>query len=125
LHFNRKTVIFAGKNIQSMKTSEALRRYQELNYKDMEKVKAIVERGKDGKFSVYMDNYDYEFGLAGFGNTVNEAIEDFYNSYKEEMELNNKEGKKTPDLEFNIEYDASSSLNLYSDKKNYTHLQKV
>jgi len=44
----------------------------------METVKVIVECGKGGKYSAFMDCYDYDFGLSGFGDTVKEAISDFY-----------------------------------------------
>ncbi|MCL2511335.1 MAG: hypothetical protein FWF09_04730 [Bacteroidales bacterium] len=45
----------------------------------MEKVKVIVECGSDGKYSAFMDCYDYDFSLAGFGNTAKDAIADFVN----------------------------------------------
>ena len=42
------------------------------------KVKVIVECGTDGKYSAFMDCYDYDFSLAGFGNTAKDAVNDFY-----------------------------------------------
>ena len=71
----------------------------------MQKVKVIVERGSDNKYSAYMDCYDFDFGLAGFGNTSNEAIADFYEAYEQEKRMSLKEGKETPELVFDIFYD--------------------
>jgi hypothetical protein len=59
----------------------------------METIKVIVECGKDGKYSAYMDCYDYDFGLSGFGNTAKEAINDFYSCVEEEKAMCKKEGK--------------------------------
>ena len=80
----------------------------------MEKVKVIVERGNDNKYSAYMDFYDFDFGLAGFGNTAKEAIADFYEAYEQEKRMCSKEGKNIPDLVFDICYDLSFQNNLYN-----------
>jgi hypothetical protein len=71
--------------------------------------KVIVELGNDNKYSAYMDCCGYDFGLAGFGSTAKEAVEDFYESYREEREMCAKEGKPCPELEFDIRYDIASS----------------
>jgi hypothetical protein len=73
-----------------------------IEIKSMEKVKVIVELGSDNRYSAYMDCYDYNFGLAGFGSTAKDAIEDFYESYREERDMCAKEGKEMPELEFDI-----------------------
>ncbi len=77
------------------------------------KVNVIVERGKDNKFSAYMDYYDFDFGLAGFGATAKDAIADFYAAYEQEKELCAREGKVCPALEFDIRYDVSSFLDYF------------
>jgi len=81
----------------------------------MKKVKVIVERGSDSKYSAYMDYYEFDFGLAGFGNTAKDAIEDFYKSYEEEKTMCADEGKACPELLFEIHYDVCSFLNYYED----------
>jgi len=77
----------------------------------MKKVKVIVERGSDNRYSAYtsyfvhgtsMDYYDLDFGLAGFGATPNDAIIDFYDAYEQEKRMSAKEGKVTPELVFDI-----------------------
>jgi len=91
----------------------------------MEKVKVVVECGKDGKYSVFMDCCDYDFGLAGFGNTAKEAIDDFYICVEEEKVMREKEGKEMPKLEFNIQYDVSSFLNYYAGILSKSGLERV
>ena len=91
----------------------------------MKKVKVIVERGKDGKFSANMDCFDYDFGLSGFGDTAKEALRDFYECYEEAKQINASEGKQTPELEFELEYDVSSFLNYYSGIISKSGLEKI
>ncbi|MDR2146058.1 MAG: helix-turn-helix domain-containing protein [Tannerella sp.] len=91
----------------------------------MNTVKVIVECGCDGKFSAFMDCYEYDFGLAGFGNTAKEAINDFQACVKEEKEMREKEGKTMPDLIFDIQYDVTSFLSYYSDILSKSGLEKV
>jgi hypothetical protein len=96
-----------------------------INNRGMEKVKVIVERGSDNKFSAYMDCDNYDFGLAGFGNTAKEAINDFYEAYAEEKAICVKEGKKAPELEFDIQYDVNSFLNYYAGIISKSGLEKI
>jgi hypothetical protein len=91
----------------------------------MKKVKVIVEKGSDNKYSAYMDCYDFDFGLAGFGNTARDAITDFYKSYEEEKELCAKEGKSAPELEFDIKYDVCSFLDYYAGILSKSGLEKI
>jgi hypothetical protein len=91
----------------------------------MKKVKVIVEQGGDGKYSAYMDCYDFDFGLAGFGNTVKEAIDDFYESYAEEKAIGAKENKEIPELEFDFQYDVCSFLQYYSGILSKSGLEKI
>jgi len=91
----------------------------------MKKVKVILERGSDNKFSAYMDYYDLNFGLAGFGNTAQTAIEDFMKAYEEEKAMCSKEGKEIPELKFEFYYDVCSFLNYYGDILSKSGLEKV
>ena len=68
----------------------------------MKKVKVIVERGSDNRYSAYMDYYDLDFGLAGFGVTPKDAITDFYEAYEQEKRMSAKEGKEMPELIFDL-----------------------
>ena len=88
-------------------------------------VSVIVERGSDNKYSAYMDRYDLDFGLAGFGNSAKDAISDFYDAWEEEKAMIAKEGKEIPELEFDIRYDMSSFLDLFSDVLSKSGLEKI
>ncbi|NDV79830.1 type II toxin-antitoxin system HicB family antitoxin [Dysgonomonas sp. 511] len=89
------------------------------------KVDVIIERGKDGFYSAYMDYEGFDFGLNGQGDTVDEAIAVFMDAHKDMGELYNDEGKKYPDLEFNYRYDISSFLDYYSGILSKSGLEKV
>ena len=91
----------------------------------MKNVKVIVERGSDNRYSAYMDYYEFDFGLAGFGNSAKEAITDFYKAYEEEKNMRIDEGKVIPDLKFDIHYDVCSFLDYYSDILSKSGLEKV
>lgn len=81
---------------------------------------AIIERSKDNLFSVYTEDY----GFIGFGDTVHEAIEDFYLAYKEFQEF--EEYKSMPqDLSFKFVYDTSSFLQLFKDRIGLANLQAI
>jgi hypothetical protein len=78
----------------------------------MEKIKvnAIIEMGEDGTYSVYPDLSENRltYGIIGDGNTAQEAIDDFFNSYNE-MKIYYKEiGKNFQDAEFEFLYDVAS-----------------
>ena len=72
-------------------------------------VKATIERGDDGTYDVTMEYLDnIPFGLLGQGNSVNEAIEDFYNSYSEMKTFLEEKGEVYPPLKFTFVYDIPS-----------------
>lgn len=67
----------------------------------MIKITVVIEKAQDGTFSCYMEDDDrFDFGLFGSGETVEEAKNDLLSAYDEIKEMNAKEGKKTPALEF-------------------------
>lgn len=78
------------------------------------KVKAIIERGEDGTYGVYLEDNKYDLLLIGNGKSVSEALEDFYVCRDEMKAFYEEEGKIFPELEFNIQYDTASFLEYYS-----------
>ena len=84
---------------------------------NMNKVKAFIERGKDGTYGVYVDLEDntLNYGIHGDGSTVKEAIEDFQNSYFEMKSLYEEMGKKFVTAEFEFHYDTASFLGYYTN----------
>ena len=89
------------------------------------KVNVIIEKGTDNRYSTYMDYYELDFGLSGFGKTVKEAINDFYECYEEEKIMQMHEGKTVPELEFDIHYDVCSFLDYYGGILSKSGLEKV
>lgn len=82
------------------------------------KATAVIERGSDGTYDINLEyREDLNFGLLGQGNTVQEAIEDFYLSRNDIKAWYQESGKPFPDdLEFEFVYDMASFLESYSDK---------
>ncbi len=82
------------------------------------RINAIIERGKDGTYDVYLDfDQRITFGLRGTGATVEDAKKDFYSSRDEMRAFYKEEDKAFPEeLEFDFKYDLASFLAAYSDK---------
>jgi len=92
------------------------------------KVDAIIEKGPDGTYDVHFgeDTKNLTFGLLGQGNSVQEAIQDFYNSRDEIKEYYSKTGRVFPEnLEFVFKYDTASFLSYYSKILSLSGLQRI
>ena len=70
----------------------------------MKTEKVIIEVSTDGLYSAYMPSDEYNFGLAGYGDTEQEAIEDFYECVSEMREIEEAEGRAFPELQFQFEH---------------------
>lgn len=89
------------------------------------KVDVIIERGKDGIYSAYMDNDDLGFGLNGQGETAEDAIRNFIQVDEEMKEYFLDQGKIYPELEFNYVYDMPSFLDYYAGILSKSGLEKI
>jgi len=90
------------------------------------KVQVIIERGTDGTFDANMEYISsVPFGLLGQGNTVSEAMDDFYNSYGEIKAMYQTEGKECPMLEFEFKYDMPSFLQYYAYAFTLAGLERI
>ena len=85
---------------------------------------AFIEVGNDGLFAACTDNNPYGM-IAGFGDSVKEAMEDFKECYHEMIEIWKKEGKKLPEIEFSFRYDTVSFLKYYSKIISLAGLQRL
>lgn len=63
-------------------------------------VKVTIEKSSDGTYSAFMEDLFPEFGLAGYGYTPKEAIDDFLLSYDETKDYLHKIGKEMPSITF-------------------------
>jgi hypothetical protein len=84
----------------------------------MEKLKitAHIERGTDGNYGIYYDTekYNLDYLCIGDGNTVEEAIKDFYVCYEEMKNLFKSENKYFQEATFEFHYDTASFLQYYT-----------
>jgi hypothetical protein len=82
----------------------------------MNKVKAFIERGKDGAYGVYVDLDDntLDYGVIGEGHTVDEAIADFMHCYNDMKASFEKDCQQFREAEFEFHYDTASFLASWS-----------
>ena len=91
----------------------------------MVKVKAYIERGKDGSFGVY-HNENLPCGFFGEGATKQEAVDDYMDSYEEmTLEVEGKDREKMESLEFEFVIDIRSYLEYYSQFFTLAGLSKL
>jgi predicted RNase H-like HicB family nuclease len=76
------------------------------------KVKAIIEKCKDGGYSVYPDwgKIKSTYSIIGDGNTKEEAVADFQTAYNEMKAYYAEIGEKFQEVEF-VFYDDSKIIN--------------
>ena len=93
----------------------------------METVKAFIEIGKDGGYSVYIDLADktLNYGIHGNGSTVKEAMEDFIVAYEDVKNLYAELGKDFVEAEFSYHYDTASFLEYYSTYFSLAGLSRI
>lgn len=91
----------------------------------MEKIKAIIEVGRDGMVSIHARSEKYNCMFLGCGNTEEDAKEDLFECRDEMMELAQESGKTLPEFEFEFAYDTASFLRYYGDTLTLTGLQKI
>lgn len=77
------------------------------------KVTVIVEKASDGRYACYMEDEFEHFGLAGYGDTVEEAKRDLDVCYFEMKELEAEQGRSIPALEYVYKYDMQSFFNCF------------
>ena len=85
------------------------------------KATVIVEKNSDGTYSAFMEDDMPDFGLAGYGNSAKEAIDDFHAAVEETADFLRKNGKEMPELSFSFLYDLQSFFSFFS----YLNISKV
>ena len=77
-----------------------------------QKVTIQVEKqpGDEDFFACYMLDDMPGFGLAGYGDTVQEAIDDLYIAQEEMKEFFHEEGKAFPELAFEFRFDEDTPV---------------
>ena len=90
----------------------------------MEKIRAIIETGEDNTFNIYLEK-ELPFGFFGEGESVEEAKEDFLNSYQEMKVIYEEETGVKVDYDFFYKYDIESFFNRFSKVFNMPALEKL
>lgn len=80
----------------------------------MKKAFAVIERARDGTYSVYQDDDTLDYLVTGTGDTATEAIECFNAGYEDFKRIYKEEGKPFQEVEFVLKYDVLSYLSYYS-----------
>lgn len=83
----------------------------------MERVKAFIEVGDDGMYSVYVDleNKTLNYGIHGTGETAREAIDDFNSAYEAMKQFHKAKEKDFVEATFSFQYDVASFLEYYAN----------
>lgn len=77
------------------------------------KLEVIIERSSDGLFAVYAGKSVDNFGLAGYGDSVAEALDDFNVAVSEMNEDRVRDGKEPLEIEIMPKYDIESFFNRF------------
>ncbi len=82
----------------------------------MKEVRAVVERAKDGSYSIYMDidSKDLSYLVTGTGKTMEDAKKDFVLGYEEMKAYYAEKKKHFEEVEFKFVIDVASALTYYS-----------
>lgn len=91
----------------------------------MKKVTAIIERGSDGRYSIYIDDVKYPYGIIGTGSTVKEAEQDFFSGYNEMITFVESTGERFTEAEFAFKYDVPSFLQEFAYAFSLAGLQRI
>lgn len=78
------------------------------------KIVAVIEKANAHSYSCCAEKVVSNCLLVGYGNTARAAMADFCISYEELKRMNAREGKETPNLEFEYRFDVGSLFNYYS-----------
>ena len=93
-------------------------------------IKAVIERAKDGTFSIYTDKIDNggrgDYFVSGTGATEQEAKDDFLAAYDAvRAAIRQQQGIEVPEVEFAFERDYISALQYYAQYFSLVGLSKL
>ena len=89
------------------------------------KITALIEKGLDGKFSIFIAEKAYPYGVIGTGNTVKEAMDDFMAGYQEMKEYVESTGTAFIEAEITFKYDIPSFLQDYAYAFSLAGLERI
>lgn len=80
----------------------------------MKRVKAVIERSSEGRYSIYMDDDTLSYLITAEGATLDEAKNDFMTYYNETKEYFKSHNEAFEEVEFDFCYDMASFLQHYA-----------
>ena len=87
---------------------------------------AIIERGEDGKYSIFIEDKSFPYGIIGTGASVKEAMADFEAGLQEMKEYVACSGEQAfPDISFTFKYDVPSFLQEYAHAFSLAGLERI
>lgn len=89
------------------------------------KVTAVIETGPDHRFSVYVKDDGYPYGIIGTGDTIAQAKEDFMIGYEEMRDCVSESGVKFVEAEFVFRYDIPSFLQEFAYAFTLSGLERI
>lgn len=91
----------------------------------MKKITALIEKGADGLYSVYIATENFPYGVIGTGSTVNEALEDWHAGLQEMKEYVESNGDAFPEVQVEFKYDIPSFLQEYAYAFSLAGLERI
>ena len=91
----------------------------------MKRITAIIETGADRRFSVYIADSAYPYGIIGTGDTVHAAIEDFREGYADMRETVVADGGVFEEADFDFRYDVPSFLQEFAYAFTLAGLERI
>lgn len=91
----------------------------------MKTVIAIIERGNDGRYSAYIEDTSYPYGIIGTGATALEAEKDFRNGYEDMKRFVEESGELFQEAEFVFKYDVPSFLQEFAFAFSLAGLERI
>jgi predicted RNase H-like HicB family nuclease len=88
-------------------------------------VTAIIEKGTDGKYSIFIEDKDFAYGIIGTGNTVKEAMDDFNAGYQDMKEYVISTGESFEETSFLFKYDVPSFLQDFAYAFSLAGLERI
>ena len=91
------------------------------------RVKSVIERAKDGTYSIYMDIEvrELSYFITATGKTLEDAKDDFVRGYEEMKAYYAEKGKNFEEVEFEFVVDVVSFLSYYASIISLSGLSKI
>lgn len=79
-----------------------------------EQVKVVIEKASDGSYSCYADKDFDNFGICGFGDTVEETKTVFMEAYENIKKIEAERGRQVPEYDFIFQHDMQTFFEYFS-----------